>query len=943
LEFVVIDLETTGFRPDFDEIIEFAAVHVRDGDIVSEMSTLVRPKRSIPMVVSDLTGIDDAMVRDAPSLADALRTFMDFIGPYNIAGHNVAFDLKFVETACDACFFPQQPTSLSLDSLALARIVLPRQGEYGLGALTKSLSLEHDDKHRALADARATAHLLYALRNIATKKFSEDTIHELCRLAGNVSPLYAAWFDDVRNHLEPTHPVRRLQVIQGLAFTAVAPDSESGPKRNAQSDNPLPAADHSSTLLSEDGPLPTIFPQFEARESQQKMAEAIATALTNSQHLMVEAGTGTGKSLAYLVPAALHAHQHDKRVVVATHTLALQDQIEHRDFSILKRILPFEAKLAIFKGRTNYLCLRKVRQETDGVVLTSNPIDTQVLMMLVAWLAETSHGLREELSISNAVSTVWQRVQSESESCIGKRCAFFKGCYYFRAKNEASNADIVVTNHSLVFSDIRAGNRILPTYDDLILDEAHHVAEVATKHLGAELYLAAFHSGIGRLWREGGRGGVLADIRRRYQGDSREAEMQAELERIEAGLSTLRSLADACFTALAVLLPDKVSEYRLTGNIAGTEAWMTFQDLVAQIARERVTLNERVNWLETFAERDPDTDRSARVLDASGFLSAVTEQVSVLEQAVNLPADEVVWLERSGPKDRPFWSIHLAPISVASRLRESIFEAKDSVIMTSATLMVDGGFQYVMSQLGLDRAEDTGRLQTMTVSSPFNLRRQARLCVPSDIPDMARLSPDEAATWLSEALYKLALCSSGRLLALFTSHALIKATASRLRTPLQTSGLALYAQGVTGNRTQVLRAFKDNPESVLLGAQSFWEGIDLPGDELTTLVIVRLPFTPPTHPVTEARHERIQTSGGNPFLEDSLPEAIVRFRQGFGRLIRTATDKGVVVVYDRRIIASRYGKSFLRSVPDVSTVIAPETEVYEQVRTFLRPGGGELE
>lgn len=715
-----------------------------------------------------------------------------------------------------------------------------------------------------------------------------------------------------------------------------------------------------ASLLEIDSPLRDRLPGFQVRPGQIEMVEAVSSALTDSHHLLVEAGTGTGKSLAYLIPAVLYAKAADDRVVVSTHTVALQDQLAHRDFPLLQTALGTDVSLAVFKGRTHYLCMRKMHQELQGLSLVSEPTETLTYMHLLVWLTRTPEGNREELAGEQSLQPIWPRIQSETESCIHKRCPFFRPCYYFRARAKANAADVVVTNHSLIFTDLKTNHRVLPKYTRLIFDEAHHVEQEATKHLGAEIHRFQTLGLIARLVRDGGKHGAVADLLQRLSGSMTPGALAVPaLERIADALVGLRALSEQVFTALSGIVPAGQSDLRMTTHVTTQPAFERIQEINKQLNDHLDVLRALAEDVAERAESESDEEVAGRMLDAVGFLLDVTSRLRLLATIGDAADGWVEWIEVSGPTERRQVGVYRAPIDVSHILREQLFETKDSVVLTSATLSLAGDFQYIGKRLGLMASTDSKSprqpadeagvvkdttevaapapfvVRTLTVPSPFDFSTQALLCVPTDVPDLSKMRAEEAAVWLSDSIYQLARLSGGRLLALFTSHAMLRATADYIRQPLARFGIEVLAQGIDGNRTQLLRAFQAQPQSVLLGAQSFWEGIDLPGNQLTTLVIVRLPFQPPTHPVTEARNERIEATGQSAFWHQSLPDAVVRFRQGFGRLVRTVNDRGVVVVFDKRIATARYGRHFLKSVPGLQTFVGSEQDVLRKVKSFF--------
>ncbi|GMA55679.1 hypothetical protein GCM10025858_01820 [Alicyclobacillus sacchari] len=639
--------------------------------------------------------------------------------------------------------------------------------------------------------------------------------------------------------------------------------------------------------------------------------------------------------MAYLVPAAMYALTSGEPVVVSTHTIALQDQIERRDFPTLQRLFGGMLRLAVQKGRRNYVCLRKVRTESSLLTFVSPQHDIESMMSMLVWLTETKDGTRENLSASSVPSHIWTRVQSETESCVNKRCPFFHPCYYFRAKATAQNAHLVVTNHSLLMSDLKADHRVLPKYGALVIDEAHHLEEQATSHLGSEVHSAQLASLAHRLTRDRGKHGVLPELANRLtDSHTTPSGIVEKLQLASEWVEAVQQALDAAFTHVGSLVPEGKTEFRLTPEWQETDAYKGFVTALAEAEVPLAGLDRLRQTLQELVKGAATDDEAGRIVDAAGFLGTWLDGVRLLASTVEDLPGMVTWVERRGGT-RSRWSVHKAPIDVSETLQKALFDPLDRVILTSATLSVRGSFDYVTRQLGLSAAAGAGKLLSASVASPFHYGTQARLCVPSDVPELAKMAAEEAALWLGDSLLQLARASRGRLLALFTSHQMLKETAHILRQPLRQAGMPLFAQDVDGSRAAILEAFRNQPESVMFGAQSFWEGIDLPGDQLTTLVIVRLPFAPPTHPVTQARHEKIEQAGASPFWSSSLPEAVVRFRQGFGRLIRTRQDKGVVVVYDKRLVTQRYGTAFVQSLPGVRPIVAPERDILAQIEAFL--------
>ncbi|MBX6352847.1 MAG: DEAD/DEAH box helicase [Thermoflavifilum sp.] len=942
MDWLLVDVETTGLDPRTDEIIEISAIRWRDGAAEQRFSSLVKPRHALPPQIRQLTGLTDDDLRAAPKLADIWPEFRAFAADAAFVAHHASFDLAFLRRVAENLDAWDLRLDDAADTLVLSRILLPGLTDYSLEALAHHLALPTRPMHRAAADVQVLLELWQKLGVIA-ETLPVHTLEQLAHVGARISPATATWFReraDVRRLHHGDALPAHAQRVDAIVFRA--PDEPTPSRDEVQhrvdASEALPAEAWLRLVdqyFGDDSPIRRVIPSYRSRPGQQQMAIAVAHALQQGHHLVAEAGTGTGKSLAYLIPAALHAKQTGTRVVVATHTIALQDQLRDRDVPVLQQVMGDDVTIALFKGRNHYVCMRKVQSEVHQVDLTTSAEQAEAIMAVLRWLVDTAEGIRDELAPRGAASALWQRIQSESETCIGRRCPFFKPCYYFRARAKAQSADVVITNHSLVLSDIRADHRVLPKYDQLILDEAHHLEQAATDHLGESVEAARVHSTLGRLVREGRTPGLLADMETVFSGHRDAVKLLPVLQTLRQTVSELRPAMDHAFACAHALLPKDGTPRRFDEKLSMDPAWSAFVEAVQKVAIYGERIRAEVERLESILGSwgDDDDASDGRVFDAAGLLREVSNHVDILVRALE-PSDAwVAWVEQPGPDLRAL-AIRRAPLDIAEILRDSLFATKRAVILTSATLSVGGEFRYVTKSLGLTALDKP--VNTITVASPFALERQAMLCVPNDVPDLSAQEAGDTAAWLAEALADLADASGGRLLVLFTSHALLRAVAASLRGRLRAMGMRLYAQGMDGERSRLLSAFRAHPRSVLLGAQSFWEGIDLPGDQLRALAIVRLPFTPPTHPVTQARAELVTRSGQNAFWTLSLPEAVVRFRQGFGRLIRTVDDRGVVIVYDKRIMTARYGAVFVKSLPGVRPVIDTHAALMDRVRAFLQ-------
>jgi ATP-dependent DNA helicase DinG len=627
------------------------------------------------------------------------------------------------------------------------------------------------------------------------------------------------------------------------------------------------------------------------------MARAVDDALRGSRHLIVEAGTGVGKSFAYLVPAMRWASETGSKVAVATSTIALQEQLVGKDLPALARALPFEVSFALVKGRGNYLCRRRLGLALGrGGELFPDPEERAQLEALARW-ADAGGSSRQDLPFEPRWD-VWEAARAESGNCLHRRCPHYAACGYQDARRRTQAAGVLVMNHHVLLADLalrRSGSTFLPAVDAIVVDEAHDLEDTAAEVLGTRLSSRGISQVLSRLWNERRRSGLLAS-----HADRRPAALVDEA----------RARAGEFFDGLRDAVPAGEAAAPIGAGAGATPVRgpLPFHE------RLSVALREAAEAVAEAAGAAPDLDVGRELGVRALAVEGLAEDVEAL--AVGPGADQASWVEWDA---RGNATLTLAPIDVGPLLREHLYDVHKSVVLTSATLSTGRppSFRYVRERLGLADGDE------LSLGSPFDFPRQARIVVRTDVPDPAR-DPEGYEAALPDAVLDAVRRTAGGAFVLFTSYESMRRTADAVRAHLEGDGLLVLVQGTDGlGRTAMLERFRGG-NAVLFGVSSFWQGVDVPGDALRNVVITRLPFDVPTHPLALARQARLERAGKSPFAEMSLPAAALRLKQGFGRLVRRASDRGIVVLLDSRLVTKRYGKALLDSLPECPIDLEPE-------------------
>ncbi|MEA3500712.1 MAG: helicase C-terminal domain-containing protein [Candidatus Marinimicrobia bacterium] len=951
--FVVVDVETTGLNEENDDIIQFAASKFVNKKLVKTLSFFCKPRNDIQKFIQELTNISNEMVENEKPFSERIEEVSDFLEDFPVVGHNISFDLRFLNT-----HFKKGIKNEVIDTLELSRIFLYYLHDRKLETLVAHFNLQTENAHRADADTENTGYLLLELLKIMLH-YDYPIYEQIQKIVAplvnipnyhlyhNILDYYKKIGRTEREKFKPGHEMP-VNVFGNFSDnedeTADDNEDEQGSfnKSNSQ---------EIEDIFGYNGILSQKLPNYELRIGQLDYSQNVIEAFNKGNYLVGEAETGVGKSLGYLIPAIkwIKANRKNKvSAIVSSKTKNLQDQLFNKEIPFIHENIDEDFNAIILKGRNNYICLTKwnyLLTNIDDYVHFEDRIN---LLPLLVWLRETNTGDIEENSGFRKKFNVklWSMICSEPGYCTTKRCADYNGCFLGKIRKLSYHVDLIIINHSLLLSDASNVKSIFPNSPILIIDEAHNLVKSAYQYFAKEISPWAVSQILEKFYKRGKDNyGLLVDISRIV---GKRAEWKKDDEEII--ISRLSKIETLIINTLEV-------------NIEFYKEFLKYINLNIRPAEQKYLLKERfkpdnypfqelesyIDYLYNLAEikKELDTflielknlsveeqealkDEYERLINYASELFEVIDNVKFILEPKE--ANWVYWYEI--PKDSKSLNIRInsSPVEVNEEIYNKILKDKYSVIATSATITVSNRFKYFLKTTGFDLVENE-RLVTKMFQSPFDYESQSSIWVVTYLGKPGNKRHDEKVAELISEINKEFEFGT---LVLTTSYYSIMNLIDNMKNPYRSSKIPLIYQIGSASRSALLKRFKDMKSATLIGTESFWEGVDIPGDSLEMLAMLKLPFAVPNEPIVQAISEKIQKEGKNPFMYYSIPEAIIKFKQGFGRLIRSKNDKGIALFLDNRLSFKQYGKYFLESLPTKVNFVKSKEELLDNIRTWKK-------
>jgi len=941
--YLIIDLETTGLSYTNDDIIEIGAIRLHPDGHTDTFSQFIKPKKPVPPFIYQLTKISENDIKKADDPKKVLTALHAFINPDDIiVCHNTDFDINFLRYNFDKKI-NKDLSNHTLDTLSLCRIFTPFLKSHSLDNMTQYFQIDLPHAHRAIYDAQATATLLTKLTEFILEYVLPHDISFILTVLeyakNQKKHSIFARNKDINDYLLPYIKNIHDEILKNAMKKS---PSKENPYNTHLSHHLVGSGTKNATeytindVFAQDGAFSKTFENYEHRTGQIDMSNEVLAALETDQYLLVEAGTGVGKSLAYLVSGLLYSKKTGKRIVVSTNTKNLQEQLLFKDIPLLAQTLQLEFTASLVKGRENYLCLRKwnelinsFRLKQANINLSNNEIIA--LLYLYMWATHTPTGdIAENHSFADSdASYFFKKVSSDRHLCFHRKCAHFDKCFLQNARQKAEKANILIINHSLLFSIFQSEQATFGDIEYLVIDEAHNLIHSAAEYLGFSLSYAEISGFLNSIYvaKKEHISGMVLNLKTATIKSAIPENDKNSLVRTIDELLGYMDLGKACiekpFRTAGEIVRQKGSYQKFRIKAGDTDTrW------VAPITEMQENLKKISLFLRSIKE-SVMLHEAKHFVDQAIYLDFLEKSIERMNLYIT-HCDDIIepdlennafWLNNMDTRtdDYPDGIFNIATIQVNEILPDLIYRRVKSLICTSATLSLRGSFKYFSTALGFDRIRPDNTfgfepkiVNEKIVPSPFNYHTQTKIINTAYLPDPAdQYYPLQAIKLLTEILTEK---PTGTLV-LFTANKDIKLMYEYLIQTCFEKGILLLAQGITGSRTNILNQFKEDGKAVLLGTSSFWEGIDVPGDSLKLLIMYKLPFQVPSEPIIEAYLEKLEKQGKNSFMYYSVPNALLKMKQGIGRLIRSKTDKGVILILDNRVSRKQYGQYFREILP----------------------------
>lgn len=927
--YAVIDLETTGHDVDAgDSIIDIGIVVIENDEITSTYATLLKPSVHIPPFVEQLTGIYNKDVQHAPTFQEKMDEILSMLRGHTIIAHNVPFDVGFLN---DVLLLENKSPLANhvIDTVEVSRFLYPKAPGYKLNELAQFFNLNHEDPHRALSDAYVTAQLFLICKD-KLSALPYETLRHLIHLEKQLeSDLYEILFSSLKINQFSIQNLDAYVSHRGMSYKPIHINKKKHQK--------LPRAygEIIDEIFSTNGTLSNYMVDYKERTGQQEIANTVFQSFEEESHAFIEAGTGIGKTIAYLIPALYKAVSTSNPIVISTYTTQLQTQLLEEHIPLLKKVFPAPFQATVMKGKQHYLSIERFAQELEYMIHDNYDI-TLTKAILLIWITETDTGDIDEIQLPTSGYTYFKKISAQSEKYGNDAWSYMS--YYKKAMEQAKQSDLIVTNHALLSTHMK-NDYVLPYFDHLIIDEAHHFDRVIAKQFGTVLnYVSVQH-------------------------------ILTQLEFMNKTTWTFRLFNHKDAHAL----PLKKQTWSTIVEDAQYEVDMLFRSLFSfvkhQKKNKRLSDTGRLEYVLDPARELTHSEKKMQemALHVSGIFSNVLRQIKEIIEIIRKNEDDneellndmrqsmielkqvrddlrffftlqkgnshIKWIEIEVHGAKNAVHLYCEKVQIADDLQKGFFNLKKSIVFTSATLSMKNSFDYILQTYGLLKSD----VHTISVPSPFNYQEQVQVYVPKDFPSVQNERDKGAFVEATvEAILSLATVTNGRMLVLFTSYEMLRSAYHLLKEFSDLYGYTIIAQGVSsGSRTRLMKNFQSIEKSILLGTSSFWEGIDIPGDSLSCIVIARLPFQSPQTPEYKAIENECVRTGENPFYDYALPHAVLRFKQGFGRLVRKESDRGIIFICDERIMTASYRSYFIDSIPKIPLVHDSMTHIIKHAEKWF--------